>query len=191
MTLGEPGDISYLCQCGWYEWCYFRQVKAQFPDPAEEIGRCLGLFNNEGNEMTQSLLQMNGRFVPSCSLCCLFPYKLDASNESEIRERAHFDENVTAKLVNSFLLPPKQTATTFNGSPIYGYCIHSLYTTFEDEIDSPITVPEADLIDVAGENINQQSVTYFLINAKIYLPQGERLSIGKVIPCAVEKNVAI
>ena len=63
-----------------------------------------------------------------------------------------------------------------------------MYTTFEDEIDSPITVPEADLIDVAGENINQQSVTYFLINAKIYLPQGERLSIGKVIPCAVEKR---
>ena len=23
-TTGEEGDISNLCQFGWYEWCYFR-----------------------------------------------------------------------------------------------------------------------------------------------------------------------
>ena len=30
-TFGEMGDISNLCQFGWYEWCYFRQHTAGFP----------------------------------------------------------------------------------------------------------------------------------------------------------------
>ena len=33
ITLGEPGDVSNLCQFGWYEWCYFSQGKAYFPEP--------------------------------------------------------------------------------------------------------------------------------------------------------------
>ena len=28
---GEEGDISALCQFGWYEWCYYREKKALFP----------------------------------------------------------------------------------------------------------------------------------------------------------------
>ena len=45
---------------------------------------------------------------------------------------------------------------------------------------------EADLIDATGKHFNQQSVTDLLINAEISLPQGEKLSMGKVIRRAVD-----
>ena len=50
------------------------------------------------------------------------------------------------------------------------------------------TVLEADLIDAAGKHLNQQSVTDFLINSKIYLPKGENLSMGKVIRQSVDEH---
>ena len=100
MILGEPGDISKLCQFGWYEWCYFTQGKASFPEPAKELGRCIGPSNNEGNEMCKSVIQTNGRVVPRRSLRHLRPYKLAASNASEIRKRAQFDEAIAAKIGN-------------------------------------------------------------------------------------------
>ena len=64
MALGEPGDVSNLCQFRWYEWCCVSQVKKDFSEPAEDLGRCLVPSNNEGNEMYQSVIQMNGRVFP-------------------------------------------------------------------------------------------------------------------------------
>ena len=41
-TTGEEGDISNLCQYGWYEWCYYREQTAAFPHNKEVLGRVLG-----------------------------------------------------------------------------------------------------------------------------------------------------
>ncbi len=62
--LGKMGDISNLCQFGWYEWVYFRHNTAKFPYQKEVLGRCLGTNKDEGNEMPQWILQMNGQIVP-------------------------------------------------------------------------------------------------------------------------------
>ena len=50
------------------------------------------------------------------------------------------------------------------------------------------TVTEADLIDAAGNRLNQQSVTGLLINTEISLPKGEKLSMGKVIHRSVDEH---
>ena len=74
-TFNEMGDISNLCQFGWYEWVYFRQQTADFPHQKEELGRCLGPTKNEGNEMCQWVLQRNGQIVPRRTLrrlCLLY-----------------------------------------------------------------------------------------------------------------------
>ena len=42
VTTGDEGDISNLCQYGWYEWCYFRDQTAAFPNNKEVLGRVLG-----------------------------------------------------------------------------------------------------------------------------------------------------
>ena len=50
------------------------------------------------------------------------------------------------------------------------------------------TVTEADLIDAAGNRLNQQSVTGLLINTEISLPKGEKLSMGKVIQRSIDEH---
>ena len=41
-TLAEEGDISSLCQFGWYEWCYYHEQSAAFPHSHEVLGWILG-----------------------------------------------------------------------------------------------------------------------------------------------------
>ena len=48
-TFGEEGDISNICQFGWYERVYFRKTTAKFPFPAHVLGRYLEPAKNEGN----------------------------------------------------------------------------------------------------------------------------------------------
>ena len=59
-TLAEEGDISFLCQFGWYEWCYYCEQTAAFPHDCEALGRILGPTRGKGNEMAQWILKANG-----------------------------------------------------------------------------------------------------------------------------------
>ena len=38
MTLAVEGDISSLCQFGWYEWCYYHEQTGAFPHNHEVLG---------------------------------------------------------------------------------------------------------------------------------------------------------
>ena len=68
VTTGDEGDISNLCQYGSYEWCYFRDHTAAFPNNKKVLGRVLGPARGAGNEMAQWILNANGRVVPRRSL---------------------------------------------------------------------------------------------------------------------------
>ena len=84
VTTGDEGDISSLCQYGWYEWCYFRDQTTAFPNNKEDLGRVLGPGRVAGNEMAQWILKVNGRVVPRRSLR---PLKLDEiHNPVEIKK---------------------------------------------------------------------------------------------------------
>ena len=52
LTTCDEGDKSNLCQYGWYEWCYFRDPTAAFPNNKKVLGRVLGPARGAGNEMT-------------------------------------------------------------------------------------------------------------------------------------------
>ena len=56
-TFDEEGDISNICQFGWYEWVYFWETTVKFPFPVHVLGQCLGPAKNEGNAMTQWILK--------------------------------------------------------------------------------------------------------------------------------------
>ena len=117
----------------------------------------------------------------------LRPDELAASNTSEIRKRAEFDSLITAKLGNSFLSPPKETAVEVDNFPVKEFD-QSLHTPYESESKPSKTVPEADLIDASGKNLNQQSVTDLLINTDISLTKGDKLSTGKFIRRSVDEH---
>ena len=68
VSLAEEGDISSLCQFGWYEWCYYREQTTAFPRNHEVLGLILGPARGEGNEMAQWVLKANGQVVPRRSL---------------------------------------------------------------------------------------------------------------------------
>ena len=67
-TLAEEGNISSLCQFGWYEWCYYHEQTAAFPHNREVLGWILGPAQGKGNEMAQWVLKANGQVVPRQSL---------------------------------------------------------------------------------------------------------------------------
>ena len=49
-TFGSQGDISNLCNFGWYEWVYHRD-HGSFPENKEKLGRVLGPIKNEGKNI--------------------------------------------------------------------------------------------------------------------------------------------
>ena len=91
-TYGEQGDISNICQFGWYGWLYARDDSEPFPHITEILGRCLGPTKNEGNEMTQCILKINGQVVPRRYLRKPRPY--DPRKETAISKRAAFDATI-------------------------------------------------------------------------------------------------
>ena len=190
-TLGEMGDISALCQFGWYEWVYVRQGKAAFPHLKEELGRCLGPCRNEGNEMCQAILQANGQIVPRRTLRRLTAHEKAASNEVESRKRATFDAQIRDRFGDSMKLGPDETALlptgetearddVEEGSPDHDFDVDR-YIMYEDaQEDTPKPV-EADIVDAAGKPVNQQSLHDVLINAELHLPQGESEQLARVV----------
>jgi hypothetical protein len=53
-------DISSFCEYGWYDWIYYRDEKAEFPQDAEILGRYLGPAPDIGGEMCMKILTNKG-----------------------------------------------------------------------------------------------------------------------------------
>ena len=95
LTTGDEGDISNLCQYGWYEWCYFRDQTAAFPNNKEVLGR----------------LKVNGRVVPRRSLR---PLKVDEIHiPVEIKKREVFDELIKRRWGTPMTPPNTQQPKAF------------------------------------------------------------------------------
>ena len=88
-TFFEEGDISNICQFGWYEWVYFCETTTELPFPPHALGRCLGLAKNKGNQMTKWMLKQNGQIVTRRKMQRLTPEEL--VRDSEVKNCAEFD----------------------------------------------------------------------------------------------------
>jgi len=171
LTLGEEGDISNLCQFGWYEWCYFREHTAAFPNQQEVLGRVLGPARGEGNEMCQWVLKGNGKVVPRRSVRPLNPSEIHS--EVEIRKRKVFDGLIERRHGTS-INPPK---------PMKGEPETNEPNDAEDgaDIEPAGELPDIeDILDSTGKILNQQPMWDNMINAEIILQQGDKLQLGKV-----------
>ena len=105
-TLGEMGDISNLCQFGYYEWVYFRQKTPAFQFQKEELVICLGPTKNDVNDMFQWVLQKNGQVVPKRNIRRLRSEDLNVTNETESNKRAAFDVDIQEPLEDSIAPAP-------------------------------------------------------------------------------------
>ena len=80
-TFGEEGEISNVCQFKWYEWAYAMDGSATLPNQAQFLCQVLGPTKNDGNEMAQWCLKVNGKIVPSISVVTLTTAQLNNSEE--------------------------------------------------------------------------------------------------------------
>ena len=86
LTLGLRGDISSFCQFAWYDWCYYRhETNIQYPYQKESLGRVLGPCKNEGNIMSQYILQRNGKVVPRRSVRPLTISEINSPTEEKLK----------------------------------------------------------------------------------------------------------
>ena len=66
--IGSPGDISCLCQLGWFEWTYYRDHNS-FPHQEQCLGRSLGPASNYSNEMSHWILKRTMKITASHTFC--------------------------------------------------------------------------------------------------------------------------
>ena len=100
VEMNETGDISNLCQFGWYDWVYYREHNALFPNDKERLGRCLGPARGEGNEMAQWILTSKATVVPRRTVRSLTTAELHSSKEKHVR--AIFDAVIEKRFGNRF-----------------------------------------------------------------------------------------
>ena len=101
---GDEGDISSLCQFGWYEWCYYRDHTEKFPFNKEVLGWILGPAKGEGNEMAQWVLKANGNVVPRHTARPLTV--TETHSTMELKKRGTFDALVEKRWGTSMSPPP-------------------------------------------------------------------------------------
>ena len=193
-TFGDTPDILNLVW-GWYDWAYYRDNKS-FPMPREVLGRVLGPAKNQGNEMAQYVLQINGKVVVRRTLRRLRPDELAASNEVESRRRFLFDHAIQQKLGTSYstqpVLPENKHQAKFEDVVNNEELKEELPYHLEGEEGSPDT-PVADVVDAQGRPLNDAiSFTDALIGVEVVLsdPASQEQSKGlcKVLRTAVDKD---
>ena len=165
-TFGSQGDISNLCNFGWYEWVYYRD-HGSFPINKLKLGRALGPIKNDGNEMAQAVLTSKGKVIPRRTIRKLTPAEMSSSTEEQ--KRNYFDAIITKKLGNSMSMPPKPLPDD--------------YITYADDDETGINpLPDDnDPLSLPGHSALESPISDRLIHAELYLPQGEHMASAKVV----------
>ena len=138
----------------------------------EFLDRYLGPANNEGNEMTQWVLNISRQVLPRRSLRRLQPDEL--SSEVEISKRADFDSKIKISHGDSFTSPAKEHMP----NPQYPW----------DGEDRTIPIPEAGATDEKGTSLSPNSIVDTLINAKVVIPRAESDNLAKVVRRSLDFN---
>ena len=168
-TFGEEGDISNLCQYGWYQWCYYREHTEKFPFNREVLGRVLGPARGEGNEMSQWVLKANGKVVPRRTHRPLTVAEMHSPTEE--KKRKVFTELIERRWGTS-INPPK----TDNDAKA-----DDEFEFYEDDDEQERAMPDIeDVVDANGHLLDQQPAYDAIINAEVRMQLGEEYVTGKV-----------
>ena len=172
-TLAEEGDISSLCQFGWYEWCYYHEKTAAFPHNREVLGRVLGPARGEGNEMAQWVLKATGQVVPRQSLQPL----TTAEKHRTVENKKHnlFDALIERRMGTSINPPP----TTEEQDPTMEELTNQ--NDLDDEMDELVESPDhEEILDSMGRILEQQLAFDKIINTEVMIQNRDEMAMGKV-----------
>ena len=174
-TIAGEGDISSLCQFGWYEWCYYREQTAAFPHNREVLGRVLGPACGEGNEMAQWVLKANGKVMPQRSLRPLTI--AEHHSPVEHKKRDVFDALIERRMGTSINPPPAPE----DRDPTTDDPTNENNLNDDNEMDGPVESPNhEDILDSMGRILEQQPAFDKIINAEVMIQNGDEMAMGKV-----------
>jgi hypothetical protein len=175
IMMGQTADISFICDFGWYDWVYFNDSPASFPEPKVCLGRYLGPTDPEvGSVLTAKILKENGEIVRRNSYRHLTPDELEG--ETGIRERKLFDEAVEKRLGNPHT-EQELEAIDKESERRSILAVTPEYEVYEDDLETMIT-PEMD--DIVGSQDYDPERYDGLIAAHVLLPKGDEFKLGKV-----------
>ena len=163
---GEEGDISNLCQFGWYEWCYYRDNTKAFPLNRETLGRVLGPALGAGNEMSQWILNGHGNVLPRRSARPLTV--AERHSKIEAGKQKIFDALIERRH-GTAIKPPIVTTKPEE------------FEEYQDEYEKAKVIPEnEDIVDSTGKLLNQMPAYDKILHAEVSLQLGEEMAVGKV-----------
>jgi hypothetical protein len=71
--------ISFICSFAWYDWVYYNEQTAPFPEPKMTLGRYLGPTDPEaGSVLTAKILKLNGDVIRRNTIKHLEQKELDS-----------------------------------------------------------------------------------------------------------------
>jgi hypothetical protein len=208
-TYGDVGDISNLCQFGWFEWVwYLEDRKASrfgFPHAIKKLGRCLGPSRGFGNELCQWVLSQNGKVLPRRTIARLSPAELAVTNEVEQERRKRFMDDIRRVLGDSLTLPtntdyPLPTIEEESTECLYNLWLEDTTTlegwgvddgkSFDELLGEVMSVkmPEADVVDMNGKPVDSPPMGDILVGVELLLPSGEGQALCKVLRQSLDET---
>ena len=168
---GEQGDISNICQYGWYEWVYFWDQKQSWPLARKRLGRVLGPARGQGNEMCQYIMDERGNIIPRRTLRKLRVDELHSKDEESKRDI--FTALITKRYGSTFqpqFAPRRKNASAAEAMEYY---------TDGDE-ESRECLEQEDVTDHNGKLLNQQPMYDVLLHSELLVQNGDNYEVGKV-----------
>jgi hypothetical protein len=172
---GEQGDISNICQYGWYELCYFREHTEMFPFNREVLGRVLGPARGAGNEMSQWILKANGNVVPRRTSR---PLKTEQLHSPEEERKRNIFNGLIERRWGTSINPP--IIPVIDDDDFNNFYEHA------DDDESPRIVHDIeDTLDSTGQLINQQPAYDRLLRSEVSLQLRETMATATVTKHAI------
>ena len=169
-TTGTQGDISNLLY-DWYEWVKYTEISTvAFPAQRQVLGRCLGPTKNEGNTMSQYILNAKGKIIPRRSVRPLTTEEL--YNSEEIAEREKFDSIIKSKFGNHLEFPDTNADEKLT--------LEDFIDVDEDVVNKPFWI-DGDPVSNEGKSKFEQPVNDLLVGIELNMPQVDEIRRTKVI----------
>ena len=167
IMMGQTADISFIAEFGWYDWVYYNESIAMFPDPKLVLGRYLGPTDPEvGSVMTAKILTVTGEVVRRNTYRALTPEEWDS--DANRKERELYATSVEARLGSP--LKDSDLSSSFGVS-----AVTPEYEAYEDDDSENIQSPDLDDVDSEPGGYDGY------ITAQVLLPKGDELKGGTVV----------
>ena len=171
IMMGQTADISFICEFGWYDWVYYNEAQAQFPDDKVCLGKYIGPTDPEvGSVLTAKILKSNGEVIRRNTFRHLTQEELD-SDENK-RERHLFHLSVSKRLGEP--VPHDELEQQFGIS-----AVTPEYDAYEDDEAKPTVIPDVE--EFVGTSDYDPEGYNGYISAQVLLPKGDEFRVGTVV----------